>query len=285
MLTKKKLLVLLVALLMVFSELPFVARSASAAGTSVKEAAITISPLTYNGQIQKPTVKLTIGQVVLVEGTDYDLEFANPSSINAGRYKLTITGKGNFSGKVNEQYVIDPKKITPTVKLTKDEFVFNGAAQKAAVSAVMDGSVKLTADDYSVVYPAESKNVGSYNVAVTLKGNYSGSKTVKYKINPKGTSLKTLTKGSRYIKVTWAKQTTPMAVSKISGYQIMLASNSKFTKGKKTVTVKGCSTGSKKVTKLKGGTKYYVKIRTYMTVSGTKYYSKWSKTKTVTTKP
>ena len=35
---------------------------------------------------------------------------------------------------------------------------------------------------------------------------------------------------------------------------------------------------------LKGGKKYYVKIRTYKIVNGTKHYSPWSKTKTVTTK-
>ena len=40
----------------------------------------------------------------------------------------------------------------------------------------------------------------------------------------------------------------------------------------------------RKITKLKGGKKYYVKIRTYKIVGGKKYYSPWSKTKTVRTK-
>ena len=60
--------------------------------------------------------------------------------------------------------------------------------------------------------------------------------------------------------------------------------HSKFTKGKKTVNVKGYKTVSKKVTGLKGGKKYYVKIRTYKTIGKTKYYSPWSKVKTVKTK-
>ena len=50
------------------------------------------------------------------------------------------------------------------------------------------------------------------------------------------------------------------------------------------MTVKGYKKTSKKVTKLKAKKKYYVRIRTYKTVSGTKYYSEWSKTKTVRTK-
>ena len=105
-----------------------------------------------------------------------------------------------------------------------------------------------------------------------------------FKINPKGTSLKILTKASKAATIKWKKQASKMSTSRITGYQIQLATNSKFTKNKKTVTVKGYSKTSKKVTKLKGGKKYYVKIRTYKTVGGIKYYSPWSKVKTVTTK-
>ena len=73
-----------------------------------------------------------------------------------------------------------------------------------------------------------------------------------------------------------------MSESRITGYQVQVASNSKFTTGKKTVTVKGYTVLSKKITKLMSKKKYYVRIRTYRTVSGVKYYSKWSKVKTVT---
>ena len=86
------------------------------------------------------------------------------------------------------------------------------------------------------------------------------------------------------ITVKWAKQSAKMAKSRITGYQIQLATNKKFTKNKKTVNVKGYKKVSKKVTKLKGGKTYYVKIRTYKTIKGKKYYSKWSKVKTIKTK-
>ena len=101
---------------------------------------------------------------------------------------------------------------------------------------------------------------------------------------PKGTSLKKLNKGKKSIKIKWKKQSAKMAKSRISGYQIQLATNSKFTKGKKTVTVKGYKKTSRKIKELKRGKKYYVKIRTYKTVGGKKYYSPWSKTKKVRTK-
>ena len=69
-----------------------------------------------------------------------------------------------------------------------------------------------------------------------------------------------------------------------TGYQVTYAINSKFTSGKKTVTVNSSKTMSKKITSLKAKKKYYVRVRIYKTFSGTKYYTEWSKTKTVKTK-
>ena len=64
-----------------------------------------------------------------------------------------------------------------------------------------------------------------------------------------------------------------------SGYEIQYATNSKFTNGR-IVTVRSNKTLSKKITGLKRGKKYYVRVRTYKTKNGVKYYSNWSKKKT-----
>ena len=286
---KRSVLPVLLSMLMVFTAMTLAAETAYAAigsgNTSVRDAVITISPLTYNGYIQKPEIKLVIGQVTLVEGTDYDLEYHNMSSINAGRYRVTIRGKGIYSGKTIEHYTIEPKKITPEVTLSNTAFVYNGAIQAPDVTAVMDDTVKLTeTKDYRVSYDSVGKDVGSYDVTVTLRDNYSGSAKFTYTISPKGTGLKSLTGGSKLLKVKWEKQTEQMSTSEITGYQLKLATDRAFTKNKKTVTVKGFDKASKKVTKLKGGKKYYVKIRTYKTVDGKKYYSGWSETRTKKTK-
>ena len=53
---------------------------------------------------------------------------------------------------------------------------------------------------------------------------------------------------------------------------------------RKTVNIKKNKTTSNTVKKLKAKKKYYVRIRTYKTVSGKKIYSDWSKSKNVTTK-
>ena len=100
----------------------------------------------------------------------------------------------------------------------------------------------------------------------------------------KSATLSKVTKAKKAAVVKWEKQAAKMATSRITGYQIQLATNSKFTKNRKTVTVNGYKKVSRKVTKLKGGKKYYVKIRTYKTIKGKKYYSKWSKVKTIKTR-
>lgn len=100
---------------------------------------------------------------------------------------------------------------------------------------------------------------------------------------PKGMTLSKVTPQKKALTAKW-KAPTGTDLAHISGYEIMVALNSKFTSGKKTVTVTSPKTASKKVTGLKAGKKYYVKIRKYRTIAGKKYYSPWSKAKTATTK-
>ena len=64
------------------------------------------------------------------------------------------------------------------------------------------------------------------------------------------------------------------------GYQLMVAKNKKFSKGKKSYKLTGTS---KAVTKLSAGTKYYVRVRAYGKDGKKTVYGKWSKVKTVRT--
>lgn len=75
-----------------------------------------------------------------------------------------------------------------------------------------------------------------------------------------------------------------MATSYITGYEIQYSTSSTFASGNKTVVATKYSTVSKTISKLTAKKKYYVRIRTYKTVSGVKYYSPWSAKKYVTTK-
>ncbi len=107
-------------------------------------------------------------------------------------------------------------------------------------------------------------------------------------VNPKGTSVQKLVKGKKSFTVSW-KKLSKKNLKQITGYQVRYSTSKKFTaKTTKTKTIKASSKAGKKraltVTKLKGGKKYYVQVRTYKKVGKAKYYSSWSKAKAVKTK-
>lgn len=168
-----------------------------------------------------------------------------------------------------------------TVKISKSTYVYSGRPQKPEVIVKDSTGADLSSSDYTLTYSNNSSyKAGKYTVKVTFKNNYSGSKTFTYKINPKKTSISSLTALSKGFTVKWKKQSVDT-----TGYQIKYSTSSKFTSStSKTITISKTSTISKKVTKLKARKKYFVKVRVYKTVGSTKYYSAWSSVKSITTK-
>ena len=156
--------------------------------------------------------------------------------------------------------------------------VYTGSEIKPTVTVKLGSTTLKNGTDYKVTY-TNNKNVGKATVTITGINKYSGTINKTFKINPKATKLTSVAAASKGFTAKWSKLTT-----QTTGYEIQYATDSKFTKNKKTVTITKNSTTSKKVTKLTAKKKYYVRIRTYKTVNGTKYYSAWSASKTVTTK-
>lgn len=169
-------------------------------------------------------------------------------------------------------------EIDPVLKLSATAYTYNGKVRKPSV-AVKAGEKTFSASEFAVKYSGGRKNVGKYSVIVTMKGKYTGKKTVTFRINPKGSAVQKLTKGKKMMKVTWKAQKT-----QVSGYRIQYSTSSKFKKDTHIKTVKRYKTKSLKVKKIKAKKKYYVRIQTYKTVGGIKYYSGWSKAKSVKTK-
>ena len=197
--------------------------------------------------------------------------------------KATATKDGTITDRCQVCGWIVAKRTIPrasSIKLSYTSYTYNGLVKTPTVTVKDAKGKSLTKNtDYTVSYTAGRKNVGTYKVTITLKGNYSGSKMLSFKINPKGTSISSMTRYSKAFTVKWKKQST-----QTSGYQILYSTSSKFKSGNKYVTVTSNKTTAKKITKLKSKKKYYVKIRTYKTVNGTRYYSGWSSVKYVTTK-
>lgn len=130
----------------------------------------------------------------------------------------------------------------------------------------------------AAVIPSKPENTASPSStnsnANTASPTKKASATTKIS-KPKKTSIKKTKKGKKSLSFTLKK------VSGVSGYQVQTATDKKFKKGRKTVTSKKTNVTFKK---LKSKKKYYVRVRTYKTVKGKKYYSDWSKTKSVKTK-
>ena len=215
-----------------------------------------------------------------------------------GHTSATVTTPATTAkaGSVVESCTVCDKELSRTAiaKIGKTTipaatFVYNGKIRKP-VPTVKDAKGKklVKGTDYTVTYKnakatksATAKNVGRYTVVVTFKGKYSGTAKKQFVINPQGTTVKKLAKpAKKQIKVTWAKKTV-----QVTGYEIQYSTTKAFTKKTtKTAIVKKAKTNNKVIKQLKSKKKYWVKVRTYKTVNGVKFYSKWSPAKTIVTK-
>ena len=158
-------------------------------------------------------------------------------------------------------------------------FTYNGRNQAPKVTVAKLNLVPMTEGrDYRVNYPASSKYVGTYETSVAGLGDFSGVKKLKYRILPQKTGITKLYRGSRKFTARWSKRT-----AQVTGYQLSYATRSNFSNGK-TVTLTRNYTTKRTVKKLKRRTRYYVRVRTYKTVKGTRYYSSWSSVKSVKTR-
>ena len=176
------------------------------------------------------------------------------------------------------------------VSLSKAAYTYTGkkiSSKKLPKIVVKDGNGKtISAKYYTVKKPSnvkKMKNIGRYSYKVTFKKSckeYTGTKTVYLEIKPAKTSLTSAKGAKKAVTVKWKKGKK----AQVTGYEVLLATDKKFSKNKKTITVKGFAKTSKKITKLKAKKTYYAKVRTYKTVKGVKIYSDWSKVKTVKTK-
>ena len=205
--------------------------------------------------------------------------------------KQTVTkATPTANGKIVNYCSVCKKTLSTTVipkassiKLKATSLTYNGKVRTPKV-IVKDrtGKTLVKNTDYTVSYAKGRKYVGKYAVKITFKGKYSGTKTLYFTIKPKATSISLLKAGSKKFTVKWKKQAT-----QTTGYQVQYSASSKFSKAK-TVTVGKNTTVSKKISKLSGKKKYYVRVRTYKTVKingkSIRIYSGWSKAKTVTTK-
>lgn len=222
-----------------------------------------ISDVRYNPAGAKPTnMIIANGNVVLVEGTDYTVKFANYTKV--GTATVTITGKGNYEGTITKTYkvVAAPIPNAFVTGITNKSYTGKAITQKIKVRAY--GRDLKEGTDYTVTYK-NNKNVGTATVTITGKGNYTSSKKVTFKIAiAKPSKLTTSKRTASSVTLSWKK-----SADKVTGYEI--SRSTKKNSGYK--VVKTTTSTSWKNTGLASGKTYYYRVRAYVTVNGKKSYS------------
>ena len=191
-----------------------------------------------------------------------------------------IVSTDKAAGTITAQYTIQAKDVSKASDISVPKIsnkTYNGKAQKPAVTVVDNtrGVVLTEGTDYTRT-DASNTTPGTATVTLTFSGNYTGTKTLSYKIVPKKTSISRVSAGKKKATVSYKK------VSGISGYQVKAGTNRAVTKETKTN-----NTTKTKYTmnSLKSKKRYYFKVRTYYTTSaGKKVYSSWSGVKSVKVK-
>ena len=164
---------------------------------SLVGATVTVSNLTYNGNPQEPTVTVKLGDETLSRDNDYTVQVTKQT--DAGSYKLTIKGGGNYSGEIKDvEWKIEPMKIDSVMVSSGIFKVYDGTAE-----------INMTAEEWAKVLTFKTLSASGVvdvpSSAYTISDAYfvkkSGEKTIyspdageKY-----GISFKITLKSSNYV--------------------------------------------------------------------------------------
>ena len=237
------------------------------------------STYTYTGKQLTPPVTVYHGNTVVAKSikkstANIQLHYSSGRK-NSGTYKIKVTGRGKYSGeKAKTTFTISPVDMKQCkISLSKSKMTYNGKTQTPAVTVRAGKRLLKRKTNYTVRY-SSNKKVGEAKIVIKGKGqNYSGTVTKTFKILPKPVKSLRLTRKKQKLILKWQP-----VKKQCSGYQVQYSTNKTFADKKtKTVTLHANKTTKVKIKGLKSSKKYYVRIRTYKTVHGKKYYSSWSK--------
>jgi hypothetical protein len=196
-------------------------------------------------------------------------------TISSSKAEITFTGAGtanikDSTGKAKRVLHVtvegSKKKLADcTITLPQNTFIATGTPVAARVLAY-DGKERMMKDtDYTLSYSNHTA-VGKASVTVSGKGTYTGSVTLDYSLVPMTNSIADIIVSGKNITVVWN------SIEGVSGYEIYYSSKEN---GSYKMLAAITDASSYATTKLSEG--MYVKIRSYQTVGGKKYYSEYSK--------
>ena len=249
--------------------------------------------------VQPKVVVKDKGGTVLQEGRDYTLSYRDnylPKGESSWTGYVCVFPIGEYTGANPEEeyFSIIMKNVTQTATNTKmPQWIWGIYQSSYDVSVGQSFTLKPEAKG-KITYKTSNKKVATVNSKgkVTVKGTGKATITVTAKATstynkgvkkitvygvPKKPEMKKLTAGKKKFTVQWKKD------KKADGYQVQYSTDKKFKKNIKSVNVSKKSTKAT-VKKLKKGKTYRVRTRSYKKIDGKKYYSGWSKMKSVKVK-
>ena len=133
--------------------------------------------IVYDGTDKTPSVTVKFGDAELTEGTDYTLSYSGNK--DAGTATVTVSGVGSYYGSADTTFTIQQKDISnESFSIVSKEYTGN-------TISVDDLKVMLGEEEFTsctISYDGEIKDVSVYYVTITGTGNYTGSKTIEFKV-------------------------------------------------------------------------------------------------------
>lgn len=253
---------------------------------SISSCTINDANTVYTGGAIGTRVTVKYGSTVLKNGTDYTLSYSN--NVAVGYAKVTVTGKGNYTGTVSKTFRINPKQVTGlkvsgrgTNYLTLnwnavpcigyyEVYRYNSSAKRYDYIGQTSGtSYKSAGLSQAISYTYQVRACANIS-GTKFTGAYSAATSSKTK--PSKATISSLSRGKGKVTVKWKKN------SKVAGYQVYMATSKKG-KYSKIATVSNKNKVSYTKSKLGRKKTYYFKVRSYVKVGNTTIYGAWSSIK------
>lgn len=220
-----------------------------------------------------------------VDGQNATYEFDATQLVNSEKIEIDKqVGEDIIKFLNNKSWQV--KAVNQTIKV-KDKITKKLGDTKFSLNAKAKTAITYKSSNPKIVSIDKKgkvtvKAIGSAKITITAVGTNKykkAQKQVTITVIPKETSISKLKSYNTKINVSWKKHKQA-----ISGYQIQCSTDKKFKNDCKTIVIKSKNSTSKMVKNLKNKKKYYFRIRVYKTVAQKKYYSNWSKVKSIKTK-
>ena len=227
----------------------------------------------YDGTYKKPAATVTFGGKVLQEGKDYTISYRN--NLNVGVTTVIATGMGDYTGYTSKNFTITKRAMAGGTVSVASSVSFTGSNVAPSVTVKVAGRTLTNGTDYTVSY-SNNKNVGTSNVYVYGKGNYSGSLSAKFDIVPAKQQIQKLETKYKGFYIDWAQK------GSATGYDVEYSVNANMS-GAVSKHLTASKPDTLTVSGLAGNKTYYVRVRSYTNVNGKVYYGAWSDIKSIKT--